>query len=251
MVSRTSGLFVLLLVTSAIIFVSCFQYGSKHVSIRHSRSLCMANDDNELNGLTVVELKARLKAKGLIVSGLKKDLIERLTSSNDGETSRNVKEEKLPVPALKKVSKDPVSIPKDTVKVVRPILTKQTKHEPAEEEEDDFLSQLMAEGDEILREDRQQNPTSSSVRSSTSSSSSSSSTRRSGGSGSSSGSVNVEEIQRLCDQRNELRYHRDYDGADAVRDRLENEFGLKIFDFKNEWVRSEPCYYQIIGYMLY
>jgi hypothetical protein len=68
--------------------------------------------------------------------------------------------------------------------------------------------------------------------STSSSSSSSSSSRRSSGS-----AVNVEEIQRLCDQRNELRYHRDYDGADAIRDQLENVHGLKIFDFKNEWVR--------------
>ena len=251
MVARTSGLFVVFLVTVTFIFVSSFQFGSignlHHHSRRHFVALCVVKDGNELNELTVVELKARLKAKGLIVSGLKKDLIERLASSSNEETSSNVssvdnaKEQKVPVAVPKKVSKNNVPVSKVSTKAEP---KQQPKHEP--DNEDDFLSQLMAEGDEILQEDRHQSSASGSVRSNSvksstsSSSSSSSSSRRSSGSVSSSGSVNVEEIQRLCDQRNELRYHRDYDGADAVRDQLENDFGLKIFDFKNEWVSPRP-----------
>ena len=207
-------------------------------------TLYAAKDGHDLNELTVVELKARLKAKGLIVSGLKKDLIERLSSSSNEETSTNLssvdnaKEDiSVPIVASKKVVKQ------DTTRQVQPPIIKVVKHPPKHEanDEDDFLAQLMAEGDEILREDRNRDSTSSSssmkstITTSTSSSSSSSSpssSRRS------SGSVNVEEIQRLCDQRNELRYHRDYDGADAIRDQLENVHGLKIFDFKNEWVST-------------
>jgi len=210
-------------------------------------NLSVVKDGHELNELTVVELKARLKAKGLIVSGLKKDLIERLltSSGNEAETSPNIssigitkEDDIVPVVASKKVVKQ------ETTTQVKPSIIKVVKQPPKHKpvDDDDFLEQLMAEGDEILREDHNRVSTSSSSSmknsiSTSSSSSSSSSSRRSSGS-----AVNVEEIQRLCDQRNELRYHRDYDGADAIRDQLENVHGLKIFDFKNEWV-SPPVTY--------
>ena len=135
--------------------------------------------------LTVAELKIELKARGLTVTGLKKDLVERLSAASNVGDDQN---------------------------------------EQTEAVDDDSVLALMVDDDDMM-------PISQ-----TSSSSSSQRQRRTDPN---APAADVDAIQKLCSQRNELRYQRDFDGADAVRAQLEAEHGVIIYDYKNQWVAQD------------
>ena len=48
-----------------------------------------------------------------------------------------------------------------------------------------------------------------------------------------------DDLQRMVDQRNEARYRRDYDGADAIREELRTIFRVEIYDKLGEWVAAD------------
>ena len=48
-----------------------------------------------------------------------------------------------------------------------------------------------------------------------------------------------DDLQRMVDQRNEARYKRDYDGADAIREELRTIYRVEIYDKLGEWVAAD------------
>ena len=286
------SLFLLLLVTIALLsHVTSFRHCGRPLRLTGQSTgamFSMSSSSDDLNALTVPELKTRLKAKGLTVGGVKKDLIERLLSSDDnnGSTQHSTQQQTTAVDQesdniaprrakssllLKKVLKrspssassqqgeesldtahSPINASEQApapvhasvaVSAPAPVAKTQPKAKAARpDDDDDFLSQLMEEGDEVMERSNSPDPvaytTSSSSRFVTPSPSSPSTRGRSSASYS-GGPVDVAEIQRLCDERNDRRYQRDYDGADIVRAKLEDELGVMIYDFKNEWVAPD------------
>ena len=48
-----------------------------------------------------------------------------------------------------------------------------------------------------------------------------------------------DDLQRMVDQRNDARYKRDYDGADAIREELRTIYRVEIYDKLGEWVAAD------------
>ena len=48
-----------------------------------------------------------------------------------------------------------------------------------------------------------------------------------------------DDLQRMVDQRNDARYRRDYDGADAIREELRTIYRVEIYDKLGEWVAAD------------
>jgi len=162
---------------------------------------------DQLEHMTVPQLKERLKARGLPVTGLKQVLIERLRVA--GATSSG------PAPAA--IDDEPAHTDANVLAHA---------HAPIQAEADDLDAFF---DDEVLPIHAQQP-------------SSSSSTSRGGQRPQrdpSAPAADVDAIQLLCSQRNELRYQRDFDGADAVRAQLEAEHGVVVYDYKNQWVAPD------------
>jgi len=168
---------------------------------------------DQLEHMTVPQLKEQLKAKGLPVTGLKQVLIERLRvsgASSSGPAPAAIDDEE---PAHSDANFHANAHAR--------------AHAPVHAEADDLDAFF---DDEVLPIHAQQPP------------SSSSSTSRGGQRPQrdpSAPAADVDAIQLLCSQRNELRYQRDFDGADAVRAQLEAEHGVVVYDYKNQWVAPD------------
>mmetsp|Transcript_35685 Transcript_35685/g.33829 ORF Transcript_35685/g.33829 Transcript_35685/m.33829 type:complete len:446 (-) Transcript_35685:99-1436(-) len=48
-----------------------------------------------------------------------------------------------------------------------------------------------------------------------------------------------DDLQKMVDDRNDARYRRDYDGADAIREELRTIFRVEIYDKLGEWVAAD------------
>lgn len=48
-----------------------------------------------------------------------------------------------------------------------------------------------------------------------------------------------DDLQRMVDERNDARYRRDYDGADAIREELRTVYRVEIYDKLGEWVAAD------------
>jgi hypothetical protein len=48
-----------------------------------------------------------------------------------------------------------------------------------------------------------------------------------------------DDLQRMVDQRNDARYRRDYEGADAIREELRTIYRVEIYDKLGEWVAAD------------
>jgi cysteinyl-tRNA synthetase len=193
----------------------------------------VSGDTQELSALTVPSLKTMLKAQGLAVSGKKAELIERLLSQ---------------VQVQQHEQYEPVATEPDSERKA-----KSTTRDPflIVDSEVDPLDAYMTLGAEIL------SGSGSSGSSSGSSSSEYESTRKSWKDDSriqsrssdpaavrgdrnkdrgrkDSGEL-VQEIQRLINERSEFRKARDFEQADALRDRLRFDYAVEIYDHKGLW----------------
>ena len=191
------------------------------LSTRRSK-LCATSVD----GLTVAELKEKLKERGLPVTGLKAILIKRLQESQLQESgssskSQDVNEQKQKTqsikPPLSQISKEE-SKKKATASVISDL---------------DDLESLMLEGEKLLSQ------------ASTATKSSSQQFGKQGGGGGGGGgdggglTFDIDTVQALVDERHQFRMVRDFESADAIVDRLRQDYGVEIQSSRGVWIARD------------
>jgi hypothetical protein len=197
----------------------------------HNAINSISGDTQELSALTVPSLKTMLKAQGLAVSGKKAELIERLLSQVQVQVQQHepVVTEPEPERKAKAAIRDPFLVV---------------------DSEEDPLDAYMTLGAEILsgsgstiksgsssseyEATRKSWKDDSRVQSRTSVPAAVGGDRNEDGGRKDSGEL-VQEIQRLINERSEFRKARDFEQADALRDRLRFDYAVEIYDHKGLW----------------
>lgn len=157
--------------------------------------------------MTVLQLKEILRSRKLFVSGVKAELINRLTDDD------NIRESTVRV----EITTD--SVPNDDSINLSP--SESDEMHTGADDDDDFLAQLMDEGEKLLSESAE--------------------LMDSGGCIDSDGENRIvsdleKEIQLLVDERSKTRALKDYISADAIKEELLQRFNVVILDKAGQWI---------------
>lgn len=187
----------------------------------------------DLNSLKVTDLKAILKQKGLPQTGIKAELIARLSQE---ELPEAVSEKKRAPGLMSRLKKVKTTIaPEDNAVAIPEMMPV-----PSEAVDMDELELLMLEGDRYLQQRNVVLP-SNDIEAVRQRSSEASSVGASSGGSSIKDRIH-DEILALMEERTLLRMDKDYPGADIVKDKLASMYGVEIFDRTGEWKDNNGRY---------